>query len=76
MAAPTTLTLAEAALVLGTTKKALERRAERGTLRVHRAGGVRMVDAGELLRAGLARLAPAGPAAPAGAATGALMHRL
>jgi len=47
------LTLSDAAEVCGTTKKALERRAERGTLTVGRRGGVRVVDVAELLRVGL-----------------------
>lgn len=60
------LTLAEAAEVCGTSKKALERRAERGTLDVARRGSVRVVDVAELIRVGL--LAPGAevsPAAPA-----------
>lgn len=48
-----TLTLADAAEVCGTTKKALERRAERGTLAVSRRGGVRTVGVAELIRVGL-----------------------
>lgn len=56
MTTPRALTLADAAEVCGTTKKALERRAERGTLTVGRRGGVRVVDVAELLRVGL--LAP------------------
>lgn len=51
-----TLTLADAAEVCGTTKKALERRAERGTLMVTRRGGVRTVAVAELIRAGLVAL--------------------
>ena len=48
MTTPRTLTLSDAAEVCGTTKKALERRAERGTLEVGRRGGVRvgLLDAG------------------------------
>jgi hypothetical protein len=53
MTSPRTLTLSDAAEVCGTTKKALERRAERGTLRVSRRGGVRVVEVPELIRVGL-----------------------
>ena len=53
MTTPRALTLADAAEVCGTTKKALERRAERGTLTVGRRGGVRVVEVAELLRGGL-----------------------
>ncbi len=53
MTNPRALTLAEAAEVCGTTKKALERRAERGTLAVERRGSVRVVEVAELMRAGL-----------------------
>ena len=56
MSSPRSLTLADAATVCGTTKKALERRAERGTLEVGRRGGVRVVEVAELMRVGL--LAP------------------
>lgn len=48
-----TLTLADAAEVCGTTKKALERRAERGTLVVTPRGGLRTVAVAELIRVGL-----------------------
>jgi len=59
------LTLSEAAEVCGTTKKALERRAERGTLHVARRGAVRVVAVDELVRVGL--IAPgADVAAPTG----------
>ena len=57
------LTLSDAAEVCGTTKKALERRAERGTLTVGRRGGVRVVDVAELLRVGLLAAIVAGAAA-------------
>ncbi len=58
------LTLSDAAEVCGTTKKALERRVERGSLEVSCRGGVRVVDVPELVRAGL--LAPdATPMLPA-----------
>ncbi len=50
---PHALTLAEAAEVCGTTKKALERRTERGTLEVARHGGVRVIEVAELMRMGL-----------------------
>lgn len=53
MTTPRSLTLADAAAVCGTTKKALERRAERGTLTVGRRGGVRVVEVAELIRVGL-----------------------
>jgi hypothetical protein len=53
MTTPRTLTLSDAAQVCGTTKKALERRAERGTLQVSRRGGVRVVEVPELIRVGL-----------------------
>jgi hypothetical protein len=53
MTNPRTLTLSDAAEVCGTTKKALERRAERGTLQVSRRGGVRVVEVPELIRVGL-----------------------
>lgn len=53
MTPPRLLTLSDAAEVCGTTKKALERRAERGTLAVEWRGGVRMVDVSELVRVGL-----------------------
>lgn len=53
MTTPRTLTLSDAAVVCGTTKKALERRAERGTLEVARRGGVRVVEVPELIRVGL-----------------------
>ncbi len=53
MTTPRTLTLSDAAEVCGTTKKALERRAERGTLQVSRRGGVRVVEVPELIRVGL-----------------------
>jgi len=53
MTTPRTLTLSDAAEVCGTTKKALERRAERGTLDVGRRGGVRVVEVAELVRVGL-----------------------
>ena len=53
MTTPRTLTLSDAAEVCGTTKKALERRAERGTLAVSRRGGVRVVEVAELVRVGL-----------------------
>jgi len=53
MTTPRTLTLSDAAEVCGTTKKALERRAERGTLDVGRRGGVRVVGVAELVRVGL-----------------------
>ena len=53
MSTPRSLTLADAAAVCGTTKKALERRAERGTLEVGRRGGVRVVEVAELIRVGL-----------------------
>ncbi len=53
MTTPRTLTLSDAAEVCGTTKKALERRAERGTLGVGRRGGVRVVEVAELVRVGL-----------------------
>jgi hypothetical protein len=53
MTSPRLLTLSDAAEVCGTTKKALERRAERGTLRVVRRGTVRMVEVSELVRVGL-----------------------
>jgi hypothetical protein len=56
MTTPRSLTLSDAAEVCGTTKKALERRAERGTLEVGRRGGVRVVEVSELMRVGL--LAP------------------
>ena len=59
MISPRSLTLADAATVCGTTKKALERRAERGTLEVGRRGGVRVVEVAELMRVGL--LAPDAP---------------
>ena len=53
MTPPRLLTLSDAAEVCGTTKKALERRAERGTLAVEWRGGVRMVEVSELVRVGL-----------------------
>ncbi len=53
MTTPRMLTLSDAAEVCGTTKKALERRAERGTLDVGRRGGVRVVEVSELVRVGL-----------------------
>ena len=53
MTPPRLLTLSDAAEVCGTTKKALERRAERGTLSVEWRGGVRMVEVSELVRVGL-----------------------
>lgn len=53
MTAARMLTLSDAAEVCGTTKKALERRAERGTVQVVRRGGVRMVEVAELVRVGL-----------------------
>jgi len=53
MTNPRALTLSDAAEVCGTTKKALERRAERGTLQVSRRGGVRVVEVPELIRVGL-----------------------
>lgn len=53
MTSPRLLTLSDAAEVCGTTKKALERRAERGTLAVEWRGGVRMVEVSELVRVGL-----------------------
>ena len=53
MTPPRLLTLSDAAEVCGTTKKALERRAERGTLDVEWRGGVRMVEVSELVRVGL-----------------------
>jgi site-specific recombinase XerC len=53
MTSPRTLTLSDAAEVCGTTKKALERRAERGTLAVSRRAGVRVVEVPELMRVGL-----------------------
>ncbi len=53
MTTPRLLSLSDAAEVCGTTKKALERRAERGTIRVTRRGSVRMVAVGELVRVGL-----------------------
>ena len=56
MTTPRLLTLSDAAEVCGTTKKALERRAERGTIEVSRRGGVRVVEVSELIRVGL--LAP------------------
>ena len=53
MTSPRLLTLSDAAEACGTTKKALERRAERGTLVVEWRGGVRMVEVSELVRVGL-----------------------
>lgn len=53
MTSPRLLTLSDAAEVCGTTKKALERRAERGTLAVEWRGGVRVVQVSELVRVGL-----------------------
>lgn len=53
MTSPRLLSLSDAAQVCGTTKKALERRAERGTIAVVRRGGVRMVEVAELVRVGL-----------------------
>jgi hypothetical protein len=53
MTTPRLLSLSDAAEVCGTTKKALERRAERGTIQVTRRGAVRMVAVAELVRVGL-----------------------
>ncbi len=68
MDTPRLLTLSDAAEVCGTTKKALERRAERGTIEVARRGGVRMVEVSELIRVGLlapdADITPPTPASP------------
>lgn len=68
MSSPRDLTLSDAAAVCGTSKKALERRAERGTLTVARRGGVRVVEVAELIRVGLLDsdagvVAPPGPSA-------------
>jgi len=68
METPRLLTLSDAAEVCGTTKKALERRAERGTIAVSRRGGVRVVEVSELIRVGLlardAQVTPPTPASP------------
>lgn len=68
METPRLLTLSDAAEVCGTTKKALERRAERGTIEVSRRGGVRVVDVSELIRVGLlapdAAITPPTPSSP------------
>lgn len=64
METPRLLTLSDAAEVCGTTKKALERRAERGTIAVSRRAGVRVVEVSELIRVGL--LAPGTEATPSG----------
>lgn len=68
MDTPRLLTLSDAAEVCGTTKKALERRAERGTIAVSRRGGVRVVEVAELIRVGLlapdAEVTPPTPASP------------
>lgn len=68
METPRLLTLSDAAEVCGTTKKALERRAERGTLEVSRRGGVRVVEVSELIRVGLlapdAHVTPPTPMSP------------
>lgn len=47
------LTLSEAAALTGLDVRAVRRRADRGTLRVQRRGGVRVVSVAELERAGL-----------------------
>lgn len=80
MTTPRALTLADAAAVCGTTKKALERRAERGTLVVGRRGGVRVVEVTELLRVGLlapgAEIAPPRTAGPADRPLAVLARRV
>lgn len=62
MAPPRLLSLDEAAELCGTTRKALARRADRGTLETVLRGGRRFVPRGELERVGLLRT-PGGPAA-------------
>jgi excisionase family DNA binding protein len=57
-----TLTLSEAAERCGVSVAALRRRADRGTLRTLKRGGVRRVPRVELERAGLSVDAPASPA--------------
>ncbi len=57
-----TLTLSEAAERCGVSVAALRRRADRGTLRTVKRGGVRRVPRVELERAGLSIDAPASPA--------------